>query len=193
MSKYKNFYEKYPKMCRDAHPMEPFPMFGIECGEGWYNILDNLCGNIQQHIDWRRKKRALALKYNRALNRAIKGDTRGLVYFYSFGKEPNEQAHTITMKECINPVFRKVPDSVHQVVIEQIKEKFGTLRFYYRGGDDYISGLVAMAESMSGVTCEECGAPGEGNYNGWIRTICKPCENKRAEEYKRYHEQKESK
>jgi hypothetical protein len=56
--------------------------------------------------------------------------------------------------------------------LDQVKEKFGTLRFYYTGGDDYISGMVRMAESMSGVTCEECGAPGEQNDGGWIRTLC---------------------
>ena len=44
---------------------------------------------------------------------------------------------------------------------DQVKEKFGTLRFYYTGGDDRIDGMVRMAESMSAVTCETCGAPGK--------------------------------
>jgi hypothetical protein len=39
---------------------------------------------------------------------------------------------------------------IPQVVAEQVKEKFGTLRFYYRGGDDFIDGLVSMAEGISG-------------------------------------------
>lgn len=39
---------------------------------------------------------------------------------------------------------------IDQVVAEQVKEKFGTLRFYYRGGDEFVSGLVSMAEGMSG-------------------------------------------
>ena len=54
----------------------------------------------------------------------------------------------------------------------QVKEKFGTLRFYYTGGDDEISGMVRMAESMSGVVCEECGAPGKRRGGGWIYTAC---------------------
>jgi len=29
-----------------------------------------------------------------------------------------------------------------------------------------------MAESMSGVTCEECGNPGKSHGNGWITTLC---------------------
>ena len=59
-----------------------------------------------------------------------------------------------------------------QVVAVQIKEKFGTLRFYYNGGDDTIDGMVRMAESMSAVTCEECGAPGQLRGRGWMYTAC---------------------
>ena len=58
------------------------------------------------------------------------------------------------------------------VIATQVKEKYGTLRFYYTGGDDYINGVVAMAEYMSRVTCETCGAPGEIREDGWIRTLC---------------------
>lgn len=68
--------------------------------------------------------------------------------------------------------MRPVPDTVTQVTIDQIKEKFGCLRFYYSGGDEYISGMVTLAESMSGVTCEECGSIGERRSGGWIRTLC---------------------
>ena len=59
-----------------------------------------------------------------------------------------------------------------QVTLDQVKEKFGTLRFYYTGGDDVIDGMVRMAESMSGVTCEECGSPGKRVGGGWITTLC---------------------
>ena len=64
--------------------------------------------------------------------------------------------------------YKQVP----QVTLDQVKEKFGTLRFYYTGGDEHISGMVRMAESMSGVTCEECGNPGERRGRGWIYTAC---------------------
>ena len=58
------------------------------------------------------------------------------------------------------------------VGIIQVKEKFGTLRFYYRGGDEYVRGVVDMAENMSSITCEACGNPGECIDGGWIRTLC---------------------
>jgi hypothetical protein len=61
---------------------------------------------------------------------------------------------------------------VEQVVVEQIKEKFGGLRFYYQGGDDEISGMVRMAESWASVACEECGGIGKRRGGGWVRTLC---------------------
>jgi hypothetical protein len=61
---------------------------------------------------------------------------------------------------------------VPQVTVAQIKEKFGGLRFYYDGGDEYISGLVSMAESWAAGSCETCGTPGERRSGGWIRTLC---------------------
>lgn len=63
-------------------------------------------------------------------------------------------------------------EGCQQVVVEQIKEKFGGLRFYYQGGDATIDGMVRMAESWAGASCEECGAPGERRAGGWIRTLC---------------------
>jgi hypothetical protein len=115
--------KNYPKMMVNRHvPMtETCMCWGFACGDGWFNILDQLMGNIQHHIDWKNKN----------------------------GKV------------------------VPQVMLDQVKEKFGTLRFYYTGGDDYISGLVSMAESMSSVTCEECGKPGKQVGGGWITTLCK--------------------
>ncbi len=59
-----------------------------------------------------------------------------------------------------------------QVIVEQVKEKFGTLRFYYQGGDDFISGAVWLAESMTGQLCEECGGLGKTRSGGWVRTLC---------------------
>jgi hypothetical protein len=96
----------------------------------------------------------------------------------------------------------RTEEVVPQVTLDQVKEKFGTLRFYYTGGDDYIRGMVTMAESMSGVTCETCGAQAKTNWpkaenggiGGWVRTICEPCEEQRTKDYaKRMAEYKQNK
>ena len=62
------------------------------------------------------------------------------------------------------------------VVLTQVKEKFGTLRVYYEGGDDFMRTVVEAFESMSSVTCEMCGTR-ENTYmtNGWISVRCEPC------------------
>jgi hypothetical protein len=63
-------------------------------------------------------------------------------------------------------------EAVPQVVVAQIKEKFGGLRFYYDGGDDTVRGMVRMAEAWADSSCEDCGAPGRQRNGGWIRTLC---------------------
>ena len=84
--------------------------------------------------------------------------------------------HIQTHIDWCNNRAEKYPDlcyrSVDQVVITQIKEKFGGLRFYYDGGNDIIAGMVTMAESWADHTCEVCGTPGERRTGGWISTLC---------------------
>lgn len=83
-----------------------------------------------------------------------------------------------------NPHKQKIPNEVPQVVVEQIKEKFGGLRFYYQGGDDFVRGLETMAELWASHTCEECGKPGTRRNGGWIRTLCDEHEAERQTKMK---------
>ena len=132
--------KKYPKIFRDRRaPMTQTCMcWGIECGEGWYNIIHALCA-------------------------VIKG---------------------------------ALTDCSFDIRFTQIKEKFGTLRVYYRAEDKSgermdadsevmslgeISGAVRMAEYLSCVTCEVCGKPGKTRGGDWIATLCKEHEAKRKE------------
>lgn len=57
----------------------------------------------------------------------------------------------------------------------QIKEKFGGLRVYDFGRDDFIDGAISVAEKLAYNTCEICGASGvlsvaQGGY--WLKTLC---------------------
>jgi len=54
----------------------------------------------------------------------------------------------------------------------QVKEKFGTARWYYNGGDDIISDLVDYYENQTSYTCETCGDLGKLRGNGWFYTSC---------------------
>jgi hypothetical protein len=65
-------------------------------------------------------------------------------------------------------------------VVDQIKEKFGTLRFYYTEtgpASDTLwaefQDMVNEAERHSHHTCEMCGARGYGMIKGgWHKTLC---------------------
>lgn len=56
--------------------------------------------------------------------------------------------------------------------LNDIKEKYGTLRLYYDGGNDTIAAIVEEAEFWSGRTCDRCGKPGLLNGQGWLQTTC---------------------
>ena len=75
---------------------------------------------------------------------------------------------------------------VPQVVVEQIKEKFGGLRFYYTGGDATVAGMVHMAEEWATNSCETCGAPGKKREGGWIKTLCDHHEAERQQRIKEW-------
>lgn len=64
--------------------------------------------------------------------------------------------------------FNKCPP----VSITQIKEKYGTLRFYIQGGDDIVQGMIMFAESYSAYVCEHCGKPATHYAEGWMQTLC---------------------
>ena len=69
-------------------------------------------------------------------------------------------------------VSKRIGVDIEPVVFEQVKEKFGMLTIYHRGGDEYTRGVLRMAEEASRHTGEECGKPGYPSSKGWIRTLC---------------------
>ena len=99
--------DKYPKLFSNGQ------FWGFECGDGWYDILDNLCGAIAE---------------------------------YTYNSD--------------------------DLYVDQVKEKFGRLRFYLSREDDVIHGMVTLAEYMSGHTCEMCGERGTMSTKGWMVTLC---------------------
>jgi hypothetical protein len=171
--------ERYPKMMvnRNKNMQETCMCWGFECGDGWFNILDQLMGNIQHHIDWKDKQRNWAIEHNNMVSQCREGIFD--LFEKSMESVVSQEYKEKRLEEILANGFREVPETIPQVTLDQVKEKFGTLRFYYSGGDDYISGMVSLAESMTGVTCEECGNPGERRGGGWVHTYCTPCEEKR--------------
>lgn len=137
--------------------------FGFECGDGWYMLLDELMGNIQNHIEnvnWNRKREMR----------------------WRIGKWLQVKSFRISHKRLnkfMKWLYNKVPRGVEPmrpIQVVQVKEKFGGLRYYYNGGDDQIFGMVTLAESVSYYMCENCGSTKNvGQTSGWITTLCKEC------------------
>jgi hypothetical protein len=87
------------------------------------------------------------------------------------------------VNQLIDDILRIDPN----IKIVQIKEKFGSLRFYYDYGDStektykLIDDLVSKAEKDSKTICEACGSakdidPEGWNVNGyWVKTLCSSC------------------
>lgn len=129
-------YDKYPKIFRqkDLPESQTCMCWGIDCGDGWYNIIDNLCNVIQSHVE----NKIQFAKYN-------------------------------AKEETINP-------DDFQVEAAQVKQKWGGLCFYVDKGDEYAQGCIDMAESMSYITCEECGSTDQvKSTTGWITRLCGSC------------------
>ena len=47
-------FESYPKLYnqKDLDMRQTAMCWGISCGSGWYNIIDNLSATIQNRVDW---------------------------------------------------------------------------------------------------------------------------------------------
>lgn len=104
---------------------DPFELFGIECGYGWYGLILPLYFAIQDYND----------------------------------NKPEE-------------------DQIH---IDQIKEKFGELRFYISNAPEEFQDWASRIEDESYKVCEFCGSTTDVTTEGrgWITTQCKQCRNKK--------------
>jgi hypothetical protein len=92
-----------------------------------------------------------------------------------FGCECGDGWYGIILSACRRISFHEANAGRSDFRFSQVKEKWGTLRIYYSGGDEFVMGVISMAEAVSAVTCERCGAPGKTNDSGWISTLCEGC------------------
>ena len=97
--------------------------------------------------------------------------------------------------ELIAPLFDYIQkynegkDEEEQIVITQIKEKFGGLRFYTNFVTDELDKMIDKAEEESYNVCETCGTRkdvGE-TIDGWYETICHECLKKNVESQAKHH------
>ncbi len=108
--------EKYPLIFKDRHGnmKETLMCWGFECGDGWYQILDSLCGNIQSYIDWNNKSAEAGYKDFQPIQQVvavqIKEKFGGLRFYYEGGDRHiagmvrmAESWASVTCEECGAP------------------------------------------------------------------------------------------
>lgn len=121
--------------------------WGIECDIGWYNIIKGVFGVVSNEY---------------------KNTLRSIEYYASQSDKDVDYINTLHQQSLQQQAM--LPKFI------QIKEKFGTLRMYYDGGDHAARGAVDLAEYMSAITCEQCGNAGTTRTQGWHKTLCDTCE-----------------
>ena len=99
----------------------------------------------------------------------------------------NEMFPDLSFYACCGPGWNKIlipildyiskhnknnPDSL--IYIDDIKEKFASLRIYLSGDvSEELDDMIEAAENISALTCETCGEPGNThNIRGWLSTYC---------------------
>lgn len=71
----------------------------------------------------------------------------------------------------------------------QVKEKYGSLRFYSYGATREMQDLIDKYENKSHHICEECGSKGSiARIGGWDSTLCEKCKNRREKEWDKRHD-----
>jgi hypothetical protein len=159
----KKLIEKYPDLFRDVtkSPQESCMCWGIETGDGWYDIIDNLCGFLKN------------LRENRH-------------YYLKLKEEFKTKENYGSMDlGCPGVVFDQVKSKYatlrvywHFAEVEnydEIKSKLEDPDELDRCIDKYsyiVDTAVDFSEHLSSITCEVCGNPGkiEGGY--WVETLC---------------------
>ena len=99
----KKLVEKYPKIFADRHKdMRKTAMcWGFECGDGWYNIIDILCNEIQRHIDHMEKRKT---PVEQVVASQVKEKFGGL-RFYVYGGDDTvyamlDMAESLSLRTC---------------------------------------------------------------------------------------------
>jgi hypothetical protein len=136
--------------------------FNFEIFDGWYYLIYYLLEGMTRQLRYAEKN---LINTENSFNDGKK------IHF--FNKETNSpDSRPYTKKEVgdaqvkYNEALSKIPH------IEQIKEKYGTLRIYVSNSNPEIESLISYAEGMSQHTCQECGNIGKLRGTNWLRVLC---------------------
>ena len=118
--------------------------FEFSIGDGWYDVIDTLCGLLSYRAENAKRRLKYAMENpNAKFNKPI-----------------------LELEAEVSKALEELPS------IAQVKEKFGTLRFYVHGGTPEMHNYIEFAEAMTSHICEECGSPGKSRNDGWVMVLC---------------------
>lgn len=173
--------DKYPNLFYKNEKGESECPCGASAPEGWHAIIDELCGCIHNHVYG--TSRSELEVHNK------------LYYFWKFLSKAVTKVHLFIILKLFkklntakfnapwSAISKKFNYIAHkyakyiskrppEVKIDQIKEKFGDLRFYITGGDSEVNGMISFAEYLCRRTCEVSGEKGELHVRGsWFKTL----------------------
>lgn len=156
--------EKYPILFqdKDKSPKETLICFGIETGDGWYKILNNLFGYFYMIMD---NEYYIPFKNEYVIEG--KFETYG-----TYIKAPKIKLLQVKSKYGTLRVYTSVYDD--EPPSEEIQKKLQenayerTLKSIYRKYDF----SVDYAEYLSSKSCEICGEEGTQTNGSWVETLC---------------------
>lgn len=141
--------------------------WGFECGDGWFQLLYDLSSKLEP----------LVKKERRWYKRTHHYISRWLYWIKAYKIKPNQFVKDTGGMSWTD--YNKVSHRKHSRA-SQVKEKYGTLRFYMTTETKEMTQYINEAESLSAVTCETCGNPGKMCNTGWCNTICDDCKKKKG-------------
>lgn len=134
----------------------------IACDDGWFNLIDTIC--LELYSEYNSAKSI----YENCLENMGKG-----MYSWIAASPKVTPEMATDMYSEMQVRFHKLPKIV------QIKEKFGSLRFYADGLSQEQMNKIEFAQLLSTKICEKCGssAPNSVQCFGGIalKTLCHSC------------------
>jgi hypothetical protein len=156
--------EKYPILFQDKNksPRETLMCFGIETGDGWYKILDDLFGYFDNIMD-----NDVYLPFKKEY--IVEGDesTYGIYTYPPKIKLVQVKEKYGTLRVYFTTYHDEIiPEETMQKLEENAYER--TVKSFYKRYDF----AVDYAEYLSSKTCEICGDEGTQTKGYWITTLC---------------------
>lgn len=162
--KEKELLERYPDIFQDYHKdiTQSCMPWGICCGNGWYDIIDNLCSGVTELS----KGKDIQLIADQ-----VKEKFGGLRFYYHI-VDKNKPNFESRFWSFIRTRFYSHRLGRQYNFLRKLRMKF------YKSTDEKIEELIYEAERKSYETCEICGNKGKTVGGGWVRTLCEKCEKK---------------